>query len=73
MDIPEDGSIDAGLEILSRVMPYGISLSTGDIAKVCGCSKSYIQEIERRAMQKLSIGLQERLDKDVVERILYPR
>lgn len=57
----QDGSIDAGLFVLERVMP-GKELSQSDIARVCGCSSNYIGTIERRAIKKMEIEFQDRLD-----------
>jgi len=38
--------------VLSKVNP-GIPLPLETIAKVCGCRKSYIHAIEKRALKKL--------------------
>lgn len=48
-----DGSLDAGLVVLSAITPRGVELSLEDIAYVCGCNRQDIWHIERRAMRKL--------------------
>lgn len=50
---PPDGSIDAGLLLLALTTPRGIQYTQGEIAEVCGCSKSLIFHIEQRALAKL--------------------
>ncbi len=55
-----DGSIDAGLFLLVLTSRPGLTLTREQIAFVCGCSPSYIQQIEQRAMQKLRGALQRR-------------
>jgi hypothetical protein len=57
----EDGSIDAGLALLSRIPhPAGEHWTAKDIAFVCGCSVQNIQHIEMRAKAKLKKALLER-------------
>lgn len=48
-----DGSIDAGLHLLEVARPPGRTYSAEEIAYVCGCSRSNIWLIERRALGKL--------------------
>lgn len=48
-----DGSIDAGLLLLSLATPRGITQTLDDIAYVCGCSRSFIGQIETDAIRKL--------------------
>lgn len=48
-----DGSIDAGLYVLSLITPRGIELGREEIAEVCGCNQSYIRAVEQKAMAKL--------------------
>jgi DNA-directed RNA polymerase sigma subunit (sigma70/sigma32) len=55
-----DGSIEAGLHLLSLYMPHGLVLTQEEIAFVCGCSMQNIQQIERRAMQKLKAEFERR-------------
>lgn len=45
--------IDVGLAVLSAVNRNGVALSAGAIAEVCGCSKRWIQMVERVALNKL--------------------
>lgn len=45
--------IDLGLAVLSLVRIQGVELSSNDIAAFCGCSASYIREIESNALKKL--------------------
>jgi hypothetical protein len=54
----KDGSIDAGLLVLSKIVPYGIALSQEDIAIACGCARSRIGQIENKALDKLRARLQ---------------
>ncbi len=49
----EDGSIDAGLELLSRATPRGMIRTQEEIAYACGCSRGYIWAVEREALKKL--------------------
>ena len=46
-------SIDLGLAVLAAVMRRGDSLTCRDIADVCECSKSLIQQIEKSALRKV--------------------
>lgn len=48
-----DGSIDAGLWLLERVIPRGVILTQDEIAYVCGCSRGYIWLLEKSAKEKL--------------------
>jgi hypothetical protein len=48
-----DGSIDAGLVVLSLTTPDGVALTNKEIAKACGCSLQYINQIEHQALRKL--------------------
>ena len=48
-----DGSIDAGLYLLSLAAPRDIELSLADIAFVCGCSPTVIKRLEASAIRKL--------------------
>lgn len=45
--------IDLGLALLSCLLRPGESLTSEDIASWCGCSRSAIQSIERRALAKV--------------------
>jgi len=63
-NLPKDGSIDAGLLMLSLVTPRGVCLTQEEIAFVCGCSRGNIWLIEKQAMEKLrSAGRAELLRK----------
>jgi len=55
-----DGSIDAGLHLLELTSRPGRSLTQQEIAFVCGCTASYITQIEGRAIQKLRRALKRR-------------
>lgn len=59
---PIDGSIDAGLHVLSLVTPRGVELTHEEIAYVCGCSRGLIWSYEKRAMQKIRRILKNRSD-----------
>jgi transcriptional regulator len=56
----EDGSIDAELAMLLARTPRGVTLSQGEIARACGCSKAYIYLLEKSAMKKLRSALARR-------------
>lgn len=45
--------IDLGLALLSCLLLPGESLTSEDMAAWCGCSRSAIQGIERRALAKV--------------------
>jgi len=45
--------IDIGISVLCALMRPDESLSDRDIADVCGCSRNYIYEIEKRALKKI--------------------
>lgn len=51
--LPPDGSIDAGLLLLSLRVKPGCCLSHTDISIVCGCHRGYISLIEKAALRKL--------------------
>jgi hypothetical protein len=58
----KDGSVDAGLMLLSRVpKPDGGVWSQREIGMVCGVSHEYIRQLEKRAIRKLRDALSERL------------
>lgn len=61
-----DGDIDTGLTLLlqSKVLK-GITLSSRDIAFVCGCSHSEILRLEKIALRKLRFRFQGVLDSKV--------
>lgn len=46
-------NIDLGLTVLCAVAKYDETLSQGEIAEICGCSRGMIGKIEKRAMQKI--------------------
>jgi len=48
-----DGSIDAGLSILSAAKLPGRTFTQEEIAEVCACSQQYIHKLERSAIMKL--------------------
>lgn len=54
--LPKDGSVEAGLLLLSLVTPRGVCRTQEEIAFVCGCSRGNIWDIEKRAMRKLRSG-----------------
>jgi hypothetical protein len=45
--------IDLGLAIISMITPPGRIWSYAEMAAFCGCSKTAIQQIERKALRKL--------------------
>ena len=53
LELPEDGSIDAGLFIGALLVEEGIGWSSEDIAEMCGCTHQRIQQIEKGALRKL--------------------
>jgi hypothetical protein len=53
LDEAQDGSIEAGLLLLSMVTPRGVELTQTEIAHVCGCSRGLIYLIEKSAVHKL--------------------
>lgn len=53
-DLPPDGSIDAGLLLLSLMPRETVALfSDGDIAFICGCHRSLFWLYEKRIKAKL--------------------
>jgi hypothetical protein len=52
--------IDLGLEVLAAVRRPQERFTADDIGEVCGCSGALIQQIERRALQRI----RERLRRD---------
>jgi hypothetical protein len=61
-----DGSVDAGLALLSAQTPYGFERTQEEIAQACGCSMQNIQHIERSALLKIRteierLGLESRI------------
>jgi len=45
--------IDAGLSVLCLLAKRDETLTTGEIAEVCGCSQTLISDISRSALAKL--------------------
>ena len=45
--------IDLGLAVLSVVNREGRQLSFAEIADVCGCHRSRIEQLEKQALRKL--------------------
>ena len=60
--------IDLGLALLSCLLLPGESLTSEDMAAWCGCSRSAIQAIERRALAKVRQRLVEDLGELAVAR-----
>ncbi len=59
--LPEDGSIDAGLLLLSMVKPpEGKVWSLYDIATACGTNHERIRWIEKQALKKMRIEMEKR-------------
>ena len=52
-ELPEDGSIDAGLLLLELVTPAGSTRSLGEIAIACGIRKQKVYYIEQCALRKI--------------------
>ena len=48
-----DGGVDSGLLVLLETRAPERELTQEEIAFVCGCSKGYIWNLEKRAMNKL--------------------
>tara|TARA_R110002153_G_C13305448_1_gene495988 strand:+ start:586 stop:792 length:207 start_codon:yes stop_codon:yes gene_type:complete len=44
--------IDLGLAVLSVLLEPGMTVTRGDLAEVCGCSKYRIEEIEKQALKR---------------------
>lgn len=59
--------IDLGLALLSCLLMPGESLTSEDMAAWCGCSKSAIQSIERRALAKMRQRLVEAIGEEAME------
>lgn len=57
-----DGGLDAGLECLAAAAKPGQRFSHRQIAFVCGCSRSWIFLIEKRAMKKIRERLRKRMN-----------
>ena len=53
----EDGSIDAGLLVLSVLFPDGCPYSHEQIAFICGCHRSNIWHYEKKGLSKLKEAL----------------
>ena len=47
--------IDIGLDALCRLADPFQTLKAGEIAEVCGCSRTRIYEIEQAALKKLKV------------------
>ena len=59
--------IDLGLALLSCLLRPGESLTHEDMAAWCGCSRSAIQRIERRALAKVRERLAEHFGEAALE------
>lgn len=55
-NLPEDGSIDAGLMLLELVTEPGDERTLEEIAIACGVNRQKIHWIEKRALKKLRAG-----------------
>jgi hypothetical protein len=53
-------SIDCSLDVIAAVMRPGEQLGQREIADICGCSRSLIHQIEKKALRKV----RERLRKE---------
>lgn len=51
--VKQKDNIDLGLAVLCSVSKRDETLTTGEIAEVCGCSQSYISLVARTAIKKL--------------------
>jgi DNA-directed RNA polymerase sigma subunit (sigma70/sigma32) len=60
VDLPEDGSIDAGLLLLSLVTPPGHERTLEEIAIACGYLRQKIYYIEQQALKKLRVEFERR-------------
>jgi len=49
----EDCDIDLGLAISGAMLKPGVTRSANEIAAFCGCRRSAIQSIEKKALSKL--------------------
>jgi DNA-directed RNA polymerase sigma subunit (sigma70/sigma32) len=56
----KDGSIDAGLFVLSVLFPEGCPYTLEEIAYVCGCHKSNIWYYEKNGLKKLKEAFKSR-------------
>ena len=50
---PKVTEIDVALEVLCITAKRDETLTTAEIAEVCGCSQSYISEVMRSGIKKL--------------------
>ena len=50
----EPAQVELGLSILCSFAEYDDTLTALEIAEVCGCSRQYINNIEKRALEKLA-------------------
>jgi transcriptional regulator len=46
-------NFDAALEVIATVMRPGEILGQREIAEICGCSRSLIHQIEKKALRKI--------------------
>jgi hypothetical protein len=73
--LSKNADIDLGLAVSGATLEPGETRSHEDLAAFCGCSKTNIQHIERRALRKLRNKLQFGKDpviREIVE-TLYKR
>jgi len=59
--------IDAGLLVLTLMNRSGEALSQRDIAFVCGCTSSFIQQVEAKALKKIRRHLQREKNAEVCD------
>ena len=50
---PPNPDIDIGLAALCQYAEYGQTLTQQEIAEVCGCTRSFIYQLEHKALRKL--------------------
>lgn len=65
--LAEGADIDLGLAVAGLHARRGVPMTVGKIAAFCGCSRSYIQQIEERALRKLRVKLQFHKDQTLRE------
>lgn len=61
-------AIELGLHALITHAQPGQTLTAGDIAEVCGCTRNNIYEIEKKAIRKLTANPRAAILRDYIER-----
>ena len=59
--------LDCALDVIATVMLPGETLGQREIADICGCSRSLIHQIEKKALRKIRFQFRKQFGMDWAE------